>query len=166
MKKYTVFVKLESCVYIEVEAENEADAIEIAEDECLNGDWNAMESPECTSEIVDEEDIEPETEQETKPILTSVECRYTGGGCWTYKAKYGPLWMYGSLGDTIQAYEADPETDDFDYDAHFVHLTFTAPTWQEITDSLSQAGADVDDGAVPFAKECNSAIMTLPCTEE
>ncbi len=59
MKKYTVFVKLESCVYIEVEAENEADAIEIAEDECLYGDWNAMENPECSSEIVDTSDIEP-----------------------------------------------------------------------------------------------------------
>lgn len=170
MKKYTVFVKLESCVYIDVEAETEADAIEIAEDECLNGDWNAMECPECSSQIVDTADIEPETEQETKPMLTDVHCFYTGGGIWVYKAKYGPLWMYGSLDDAISAYDDDPEgTDFFDYNAHYVHLTFLAPTWQDIADSLKQPESHVESNVEdPYNAllRWNGDRMDRPCTEQ
>lgn len=44
-----------------------------------------------------------------KPTITDVYCYYTGGGIYVYSAKYGDVFLYGSLDQYIHCYKVRGE---------------------------------------------------------
>ena len=124
--------------------------------------------------------------------IREVTCVYTGGGIWVYHAKYGKLWLYGSLDSGIDAYDADPDTsfpawrehiingapyeyyDGYEYDgmnswedsdSHIVKTEL--PKWSDIVESLRYPDSVVDDvdGAEASALYWNAHVIDCPCND-
>ena len=86
--------------------------------------------------------------------FSNVKCYYTGGGIWVYSAKYGDVWLYGSLDQyiTVLKYQGEKLYDDqdvLDYygevndlgeidnpDDYILTDNDLYPTWAEVLESI------------------------------
>ena len=109
----------------------------------------------------------------TASRITNAHCEYTGGGVWIYWAKYGPVWLEGTLDQYINAYDIEPrpfDTDDAEewtceeQEAHMCDEFVDMPTWQDIAESIRNMKGFAN------ADECISIInewshLDDPCNE-
>ena len=104
-----------------------------------------------------------------KNKITEVYCYYTGGGIYVYSAKYGNVYLYGTLdqtidcitvrgeilfhdSDTCESFGWTKEMNEFtgnsnDYDAYYIKpADIEYPTWKDILDSLRSDNLIDDTG--------------------
>ena len=96
-----------------------------------------------------------------KNQITDVYCYYTGGGIYTYSARYGDAWLYGRLDEYIECFKVRGEVlfhdevvcegygwldemnaftlEGNEYDYYISPEDIQYPTWKDILDSLKEA---------------------------
>jgi len=113
-----------------------------------------------------------------KPTITEVYCYYTGGNIYTYSAKYGDAFLYGTLNEWINCltvrgeilYEDEAYCEEFGWTDEMNSFRFSGcesdyyidpidieyPTWSDILDSLHHAEclAEGVTDAETILKEC------------
>lgn len=117
--------------------------------------------------------------------ITDVRCYYTGGGVYVYSARYGNLFLYGSLDNYICCYRERGEIlfrdeDSCEYNGWLeqmnqFHLEGTEddyyvspaeidyPTWQDILNSLIESdNAEIKlNGCIDSLKFYNETLSKL-----
>lgn len=161
MKKYTVKLIVNAVKTIEVEADGPYEAQGIA--------WNIVHDRNYVKDHYTEfklgDMVGDVRAEEKKARITNVKCEYTGGGYWSYSARYGDLWLDGSVNDYIYLYSENPVDEDGYIKGIDPIYNETAPTWAEILASLATKSADVDDKdeAISCLIEANAGYLDCPC---
>lgn len=81
---------------------------------------------------------------ERKKLLTEIKLEYTGGGIYSYSAKFNDeVWLYGDLDTGFGSCDApyDVVSNDWTergipYDSHWKSPSVPYPTWRDILDSI------------------------------
>lgn len=125
-----------------------------------------------------------------KNKITEVYCYYTGGGIYVYSAKYGNVYLYGTLDQTIDCITVRGEilfqdessceffgwTDEMnaftgnssDFDTYYIKPSdIEYPTWQDILDSLrsTELIAEGCYGAEETLRYWNHDLTKRTCEE-
>ena len=166
MKKFAVTLTVNAYYTPIIEAKDEDEAEEKAYEMIHQKDF--MKDHYTDFELDNEIAIES-INTTTASRITDAQCIYTGGGVWIYCAKYGPVWLEGTLDQGIDAFDIEPHIDDDEFDCndlyeHMCSEYVDLPTWQDIADSIRNIKGFAN------ADECISIInewsrLDDPCNE-